>query len=249
MRLVLSGSVGWGYIRIERKGASTMSSAASRFPRDRVRWAFFLFLAASVLLVIYADERFLINFRDPEWKHIAPFKWLLLVHGLAGATALVAGPFQFSDTIRRTRLALHRWTGRVYVGAVFIASPMALYIGTHFEKPQLAAEQPAQAGLWFLTTVMALICVLRGNIPAHKSWMMKSYCFCMVFVFSRVTDAIPINFSDGGIATFLWYLVAAALIGPDIVLTARDLWRRRARVRSSAAPSPIVTPQRSQQRA
>jgi hypothetical protein len=57
-----------------------MSSAASRFPNDRVRWAFFLFLAASVLLVIYADERFLIDFRDQEWKRIAPFKWLLLVH-------------------------------------------------------------------------------------------------------------------------------------------------------------------------
>jgi uncharacterized membrane protein len=210
-------------------GLSDMSSAATQFPRNTARWVFFLILAASVLLVIYADERFLIDFRDPEWKHVAPFKWLLLVHGLAGATALFTGPLQFSDTLRRTRLTLHRWLGRIYVGAVFIASPVALYIGTHFEKPQLAAEQPAQAGFWFLTTAIALVCVLNGNLQAHKSWMMKSYCFCMVFVFSRVTDAIPIHFSDGGLATFLWYLIAAALIGPDIVLTARDLWRRRQR--------------------
>ena len=206
-----------------------MSSAATQFPRSIARWVFFLILAASVLLVIHVDERFIIDFRDPEWKHIAPFKWLLLVHGLAGATALFTGPLQFSDTLRRTRLTLHRWLGRIYVGAVFIASPVALYIGTHFEKPQLAAEQPAQAGFWFLTTAIALICVLNGNLQAHKSWMMKSYCFCMVFVFSRVTDAIPIRFSDGGLATLLWYLIAAALIGPDIVLTARELWRRRQR--------------------
>jgi len=206
-----------------------MSNAAARFPRDRFRWAFFLFLAACVLLVIYVDERFLIDFHDPEWRHIAPIKWLLLVHGLAGATALFAGPFQFSDTLRRTQLTLHRWLGRIYVGAIFIASPMALFIGVTFEKPQVAAEQPAQAGLWFLTTAIALVCVLQGKLPAHKSWMMKSYCFCLVFVFSRVTDAIPINFSDAALATFLWYLVAAALVGPDIVLTARDLWRRRQR--------------------
>lgn len=204
-----------------------MSSAAQRFPRDRARWAFFLFLAASVLLVIYVDERFVIDFHDPEWKHIAAFKWLLLVHGVAGATALFTGPFQFSDTLRRTRTALHRWLGRIYVGAVFIASPMAVYIGVTFEKPQLAAEQPAQGGFWFLTTAIALVCILSGNVQAHKSWMMKSYCFCMVFVFSRVTDAIPINFTDPALATFLWYLVAAALIGPDIVLTTRELWRKR----------------------
>ena len=175
----------------------------------------------------YVDERFLIDHSDPEWARIAAFKGWLLIHGLAGITALVTGPLQFSDTIRRTRIAFHRWTGRLYVGSVAIAAPVALYIGTTFEKQNLAWEQPAQAGLWFLTTAMALLCVLRGNIPAHKLWMMKSYCFCLVFVFSRVTDAIPIRFTDAGIATFLWYLVAAALVGPDIVLTTRELWRKR----------------------
>ena len=205
-----------------------MGAATKVVPaRDFAKWAFFAVLVASILLVIYADERFLINYGDPEWKHIAPFKWWLLIHGLAGATALLAGPFQFSDTIRRTRINFHRWTGRIYVGAVCIAAPFALYIGTTFEKQQLAWEQPAQAGLWFFTTAMALLCVLRGNIAAHKTWMMKSYCFCMVFVFSRVTDAIPITFTDAGLATFLWYLVAAALVGPDIVLTTRELWRKR----------------------
>lgn len=204
-------------------GAATKVVAA----RDTAKWAFFAFLVVSILLVIYVDERFLINYADPEWKHIAPFKWLLLIHGVAGATALVAGPFQFSDRIRRTQIALHRWTGRLYIGAIAIAAPVALYIGVTFEKQNLAWEQPAQAGLWFFTTAMALLCVLRGNIPAHKLWMMKSYCFCLVFVFSRVTDAVPIVFTDGGLAAFLWYLVVAALVGPDIVLTTRELWRKR----------------------
>ncbi|MDE1984997.1 MAG: DUF2306 domain-containing protein [Alphaproteobacteria bacterium] len=206
-----------------------MSSAAQRIPHDRVRWGFFLLLAASVLLVLYVDERFLINPRDAEWTHIAPFKWLLLVHGLCGATALCTGPFQFSDTLRRNHITLHRWLGRTYVGAIFIAAPMAWYIGTHFEQPLLAAEQPAQAGGWLLCTIMALICVLRGNIPAHKTWMMKSYCFCMVFVASRVPDAFNVQWTDAVLSTFLWYLLFAALVGPDIVLTARDLWRKRRR--------------------
>ena len=214
-----------------------MNAIAPSFPHDRAKWTFFAVLAACVLLVIYTDERFLVNPHDPEWAHIAPFKWWLLVHGLAGATALFTGFFQFSDTVRRTHLSWHRWTGRVYVGAVFIAAPMAWYIGTHFEQPLLAAEQPAQAGGWLLTTAMALLCVLRGNIPAHKTWMMKSYCFCMVFVVSRVPDAFNVHWTDALTSNFLWYLVAAALVGPDIVLTVRELWRKRRTPRAAASTS------------
>ncbi len=206
-----------------------MSSAASRYPSNPVRWAFFLLVLASILIVIYADELFLFNAKDPEWAHIAPFKWLLLVHGLAGATALLTGPFQFSDTLRRTNLKLHRWLGRFYIGGIFIAAPLATYIGVHFEKPITSVEQPAQAGLWFLTTAIALICVLNRNIALHKIWMMKSYCFCLVFVMSRVTDIIPIHFDDAQLDNFLWYLVVAALVGPDIVMTVREFWRKRVR--------------------
>jgi hypothetical protein len=69
-------------------------------------------MAAATLLVIHADEGFLVSPADPEWRHIAPFKWLLLPHGLAGAGALFTGPLQFSDRIRAYRPGLHRWTGR-----------------------------------------------------------------------------------------------------------------------------------------
>jgi hypothetical protein len=48
---------------------------------------------------------------------------------------------------------------------------------------------------------------------------MKSYCFALSFVISRVPDAIPVHWSDAGFATIQWYLTIAALIGPDIVLT------------------------------
>jgi uncharacterized membrane protein len=206
-----------------------MSSIARPMPRDRVRWAFFLLVAAGTVLAVSADERFLIDFHDPEWKHIAAFKWWLLLHGLAGATAFCIGPFQFSDTLRRTRTRLHRWMGRIYVGAVFVAAPVALYIGTRFEQPLLAAEQPAQAGFWMLTTAMALICVLRGNIPAHRAWMMRSYAFALVFMTSRVPDAFGVQWTDATLTNFLWYLLALALVGPDLVLTTRELWRKRAK--------------------
>src|SRR5579871_4736943 len=170
-----------------------MSSAALAAGHDGVKWLFFGLMAACLLLVLYTDERFLLNSGDPEWTHIAPFRWWLLVHGLAGLTALVAGSLQFSDTIRRTRPVIHRRTGWLYAGAVLVAAPIAVYMGVRFHPPVFAMEVPAQAGLWLVTTSTALIAILRRNIAAHRAWMMKSYCFALVFVVSRVPDAIPIN--------------------------------------------------------
>lgn len=205
-----------------------MADAAQSTRRDRAKWLFFALMAACLLVVIYTDEHYLIDARDPEWKHIAPFKWPLLVHGLAAATALLAGPFQFSDTIRRVRPALHRATGWTYAGAVLIAAPIALYIGMNFKGPIFAMEIPAQAGLWLMTTAIALVCILRRNIPAHRAWMMRSYCFALIFVVSRVPDVIPVNWSETGFVMFQWYLTTAALVGPEIVLTLRQLLRRGA---------------------
>ncbi len=208
----------------------------ARKDMDYAKWAFFAVVVLCIGLVLYVDERFVVVPADPEWKHIQPFKWLLLVHGPLGAVALFSGPFQFSDTIRRTRPKLHRWLGRIYVGAIAIAAPVAAWMGYHFEPTSIRIEQLFQAGGWFLTTLVALVCILNRHLPAHKAWMMKSYGFCLVFVLSRVPDAFPKEFhwNDQLLADWLWGLVVLALIVPDLMLTVRELWRKRRPARVNA---------------
>lgn len=202
---------------------------------DRAKWAFFALMAACVLLVLYVDERFLVVPADHEWRHIQRFEWPLLIHGPLGAVALCCGPLQFSDTLRRTRPKVHRWIGRIYVGAIFISSPIAAYIGYNFEPKSIQVEQLFQAGGWFATTAIALICVLNRNFEWHKRWMMKSYGFCLVFVLSRVPDAFPaFKWTDQVLSDVLWGLVFAALFVPEVILTVRELWRKR-RPKSTAA--------------
>lgn len=205
-----------------------MNSAVQRVTRDRVKWTFFAAIAAGTVMAVYADEAFLFDYKDPEWAHIAPARWWLLLHAIAGVIAFVIGPFQFSDRLRRTNLTLHRWLGRIYVGAVAVAAPVALIVGSHLEQPLVWAEQPAQAGGWLFCTAMALVCVLSRNLPAHKLWMMKSYGFCLIFMAARAPDIFHPVWTDARLSTYLWYLVVAALIGPDIILTVRELWRKRA---------------------
>ena len=209
-----------------------MSAVSVAGERDYLKWAFFAVMAACALLVVYVDERFLVTASDPEWRHIAPFEWLLLPHGIFGATALFLGPFQFSGTLRRTHIRVHRWTGRIYVGAILcVAAPLGLWIGVHFEPRTIYIEQYFQAGLWWLTTLIAFICIRNKMIAQHKLWMMRSYGFCLVFVLSRVPDAFT-HMSHQVLADVLWTLVVAALILPDIILLTReglrDATKRRA---------------------
>lgn len=213
-----------------------MAGATARSERDYVKWAFFALMAACTLLVIFIDERFLVIWSDPEWRHIVRFKWWLLPHGLAGAAALLTGPLQFSDTLRRARPQLHRVTGRIYVGAIcLIAAPIGMYIGANFEPKAIHLEQSFQAGFWWLTTAVAFVCILNRQVERHKLWMMRSYGFCLVFVLSRVPDAF-MHWNDQLLADVLWSLVVAALVAPDLALTARDLVRkRRSRVPAAKA--------------
>jgi hypothetical protein len=205
--------------------------------RDYLKWAFFGLAAACTLLVIWVDERFLVVPSDPEWRHIARFKWWLLPHGLAGAVALLAGPLQFSDTIRRRLPRLHRWTGRLYVAAICcVAAPIGMYVGANLEPRTILVEQYFQAGLWWLTTAIAFVCILNRQIERHKIWMMRSYGFCLVFVLSRVPDAF-VHTNDQQLADMLWSLVVAALVGPDLMLTARELIRKRSSKRPAAKPA------------
>lgn len=201
---------------------------------DYLKWAFFALMAAFTLLVIYVDEQFLIDSNDPTWEKFESFKWLLLPHGVFGALALLIGPFQFSTRLRTRRPDLHRWTGRVYVGAVAIASLVAMYIGSHYEPREIYIEQYFQSGLWFLATAIALACILRRQIARHKVWMMRSYGFCCIFVLARVPDAFT-RLSEQQLADVLWSLVVAALIVPDLLHTLRDLQRSRGRTSGGGA--------------
>jgi len=181
-----------------------------------------------VLLVLWVDERFWFNPADPHLHRIAAYKGLLLLHGLGGTTALLTGASQFSSRIRRTRTALHRTLGKVYIGAVCFSAPIAFYIGTGpLEPSTIHVEQMFQAGLWCACALVAWASIRSGQVAIHKAWMMRSYGFTLIFVLSRVPDAFISSYSDQFLSDMLWGLVIVALIAPETILTAQTLLRIR----------------------
>lgn len=222
---------------------ATSTRAAIR--PNHAKWAFFTLMGVCVLAVLWADERFWLNPLDPHWKHIAPVKYLLMVHGLCGATALAVGAMQMSSRIRRVRPDLHRALGKIYIAAVSISAPVAIYMGTsRLEPVTIRFEQIFQGGFWLLSAWIAFACIRSGQMQLHKAWMMRSYAFTLIFITSRVPDAFLPTESDQFLSDMLWGLVVIGIIAPELILTTQTLWKvhtakARARAARSASPEPL----------
>jgi uncharacterized membrane protein len=220
---------------------ATASASALRSPFLRPKYLVFAFVGLMVAYVLRHNEAFLINSQHPVWQHYQPFKWYLLPHGIAGACALLLGPMQFSDRLRRRYAKLHRVVGRIYVGGVFLAGPLGFYI-QFFEERFGAARSFSVAGavdaaLWMTTTAIAMFFILRGNVNLHRQWMTRSFAVAIVFLEVRVVGGVTgwDRLGPHAIETMVWCCLAFAVLSADIVLQWPDFRRRR-----SPAAKPVL---------
>src|SRR6266404_3965503 len=141
----------------------------------RPKYLLFAFIGLLYAYVLWNNESFLFNPKDPEWMHIESFKWWLLPHGLTAACALFLGPLQFSDRLRLRFSRLHRVLGRFYAAGVFIGAPLGIYIQYFEERTggtrSFTIAAAADAALWIFSTSMALIFILQGKVQQHRQWM------------------------------------------------------------------------------
>jgi len=208
----------------------TVADARPVRPVNVWKTGFFLLLFAMGLVVLYVDESFVFRPGDPQWQHIAPFRWPLLVHAIFAVPALLLGPLQFSQRIRSRNPRIHRSIGWIYSIAVLTTAPIAFYIGVNFEQPLTAYENMFQAGGWFLCTLLGFLAGYNRNIPLHRQWMARSYGFSFIFILARVPDAIPgwINVQDDRqLSNMLWTLVVLALVVPDLLLNGTEFFKNR----------------------
>jgi uncharacterized membrane protein len=216
--------------------AGAPSENRSRRARHiQAKHVFFIFYGAMTLFVLYRYEAPFLDSQSPAWTHFAKVTWWLLPHGLAGALALFIGPLQFSNRLRQRRLGLHRILGRLYVVSVFVASPISVVIAIKQGPPSILMAAVMQSSAWVLTTATALYCIRHGNIQQHRQWMIRSYPFAMVFVFTRVLLAIPAieRMGELGLIWVVWTCVAAACFIPSFVINWRAI---RSQAPRQAAP-------------
>lgn len=110
------------------------------------------------------------------------------IHISAGALCIGTALIQFSRYLLKKARYIHRISGKIYVFVVlFLAAPTGLYM-SFFAKGSIWERSLFlfMATWWFITTLYGLTTIHKGNVLAHKVWMMRSYAMAMTAVTFRV---------------------------------------------------------------
>lgn len=213
----------------ESQATSHTSLKKSKSPkRLRLGWslmlllAVFLFVLASRYLSLNPDTYF------PEQKLVyMAHTTMLLMHILGAMAAIIMGPFQFLEGIRKGRwLKIHRWLGRVYLLGVLFGGFGGLYMA------RLAyGGLPAQLGfgalglLWLFTGWMAYILIRNKEIERHREWMIRNYALTFAGVMLRLW--LPLLTSAGLDFTIAYITVAWLCWIPNLFVAQWLIQRNR----------------------
>lgn len=153
----------------------------------RFAWFAMTFMALGV--AAYAGAAlFVVPLRSSFVQNLfANLPTAISAHLAASLIALVLGAFQVNLWLRSRFLPAHRWSGRVYVFAVLVGGiagfKLALHsfggLVTHFGFGFMAV-------FWVGTTLNAYRYIRRGDVNAHRAWMLRSYALTLAAVTLRV---------------------------------------------------------------
>ena len=169
------------------------------------------------------NERFLIEPDHPAWNHYRTLGAWFYLHIVAGISALLLAPLQFSDRLRRRYAQVHRVIGRIYVAAVLVLAPIGAYMQYLDEAAGLSRTftmaAVVNAVLLVTTTLIALLFAVRRRITQHRRWMVRSYAVTLVFFEVRVIlgltgwEALPPAVTEA----VIWGCLAFSLLFADVV--------------------------------
>lgn len=174
-----------------------------------------------------------------------PLKYpLLVVHILGGSIALVTLCLQLWPWLRRTRPAVHRIAGRLYVfagvaPAALTATALLVNLGGPGWIGRIALNT-----LWILTTAAGWWTARRGAYAAHRRYMLYSFALTLDAFSTRFLQVLLFTVAGTGLDMVV-FLETVAWCGWLINLVLVQVWiewtaRRRTRpVRAVRARRPI----------
>ena len=168
---------------------------------------------------------------------------VLIVHAVCASMALLAGPWQFIPALRRTRPALHRTLGRIYLTAVAVAWVSSFPLALGALGGAISTAGFVSVGFaWIGTSGAGLRAILQGRIAAHQDWMTRSYALTAaaitlrLYLMAALLLHLPFIQAYRAISWLSWV--------PNL-LVAEMLLRRRHQVQRSMSLAPHSVPAHS----
>lgn len=188
----------------------------------RPRFAIGGLLLATSLYFIATNAHFFYRLTRADLGKYFDLRALLLLHIAGGAVALLTGPFQFWEELRKKRRALHRALGKTYLLAIAVSSPCALYL-SFATAPVLgrsyAMSLHVWASVWMVATFLAYRYATQKKFKLHEEWAARSYLVTLAFVLSALLGKVP-ALSELS-ADLFWGTWSVPLVVYDVVLSAR----------------------------
>jgi len=143
---------------------------------------------------------------------------VVYTHVFAAAVALLLGPFQFSTRLRRARPALHRLSGRLYLLLGVLTGGLAgLYLSQYAYGGTVARLGfGSLAACWLVTGALAYRAIRRGDLRAHRRWMLRNFALTFAAVMLRIY--VPLSFMAGLDFERAYALIAWLCWVPNLVV-------------------------------
>ncbi|MEQ8485789.1 MAG: DUF2306 domain-containing protein [Pseudomonadales bacterium] len=202
--------------------------------QGRGAWGLALVIALSVPIACYGLAFPFVPALNPDFHaRLMGMPWYASVHFLGSGLALLIGGFQFSARLRQRHLALHRWVGRIYLGAVLVGGIGGLAIaGIAHGGPPTTVGFTMLGALWLYSGARAYGAIRAGDIDGHRRWMVRNFAL----TFAAVTLRLELGLLTGALG---WsfdhaYLTVAWLCWvPNLVVA--EWWLLRPAARRVAA--------------
>ncbi|MEJ8280651.1 DUF2306 domain-containing protein [Pseudonocardia spirodelae] len=110
--------------------------------------------------------------------HASPIP--IAAHAIGGIVFCGLGAFQFMPSLRLRHPRYHRIAGRIVLTAGLAMALSALWMTQVYDivpeqSPQVYAVRMLVGAATTVGLVLALAAILRRDVPAHRSWMLRSY--------------------------------------------------------------------------
>ncbi len=190
--------------------ASPLTRSGAWSPTTWAAWLVLLLLATVV--GIYSMRYALPNIPAPaNLPSFVSHRKLLIIHAVTASVALLLGPWQFVAGFRRWRLPWHRWMGRAYGLSVLVAGLTAFPVATNASQGIVSSLGfMTLAVFWLAATATAIRHAMKGRIPEHRRWMVRSYALTAAAVTLRILLAgstalhLPFHIAYPAIAWLSW---------------------------------------------
>jgi len=172
-------------MRAKSPSVEALRGAPPRWP-GAIGWGLMTLL--SLYVAIHGLSYLLGAQAPPVVEDNAMGMTVLIVHAGAAGVALLIGPLQFLEFIRKRARSLHRWIGRTYLVACLVGG-----VAGGLLAPFTAAGPIAAWGFLLLALIWLWVnalgwraAAMLRNYDDHRNWMIRSFALTLAAVTLRL---------------------------------------------------------------